>query len=77
MRKMIGMLRKVFYYLEAGNGDSSTLPFSYQSTRASINKAQAWPHHFCLGHPSFLTLKTTFSLLLKELDLTSFRCEVC
>lgn len=50
---------------------------SLLSIRASINKAQIWLHHFRLGHPSFLTLKTIFPLFFKELELTSFQCEVC
>lgn len=42
MGKTIGHTKdkEGLYYLEAGNGSSNILPFSYHSTKVSINKAQ-------------------------------------
>ena len=76
LRKMIGHAREKdgLYLLEAGNDKTNPI---YLFEGSTLNKAQIWLSHCCLGHPTFTLLKRMFQAIFEKLDLQSFHCDVC
>lgn len=82
MRRTIGLakVKDEFYYLEEMSGNkknNSQLSFICSSSNRSPNKFEILLHHFRLGHPSFILLKSMFPLIFKKEDVSSFHCDTC
>ena len=64
------------YYLEEMSGNKKNKN-QLSLTCSSNNKSEIWLHHFRLGHPSFILLKSMFPSLFKNEDVSSFHCDTC
>ncbi|XP_048227838.1 uncharacterized protein LOC125369450 [Ricinus communis] len=74
-----GIRRGNLYYLDMQSNTSSKLhhAFAMDGPKKEKNEAEIWLQHRRLGHASFGYLKKLFPGLFNNIDVSTFRCDVC
>lgn len=74
-----GVRRGKLYYLDLVSKSSDKLGQALKigSSQEEKNKSEIWLWHRRMGHASFGYMKKLFPNLFTNLDVSSFKCEVC
>ena len=60
------------YYLQGPNEQEKKEKLNHVSCLMQSSRDHIWLHHYCLGQPSFFTLRVMFPALFRGLNVKNF-----
>ena len=73
----VGVRRGKLYYMDLASKESEKLQQALTVNQGEVINSEIWLWHRRLGHASFGYLKKLFPSLFVNLDISTFRCDVC